>query len=299
MKRPLDLMVLPKPQKVTFHGGRVRRPGTYRLDIGRKRSGSLVRWVRQFAQRNRLSSSRQTARSIVISLKPDGAAFPKEGYSLHIDDRIVLNAGDEAGVFYGLQTFQQIFDNAKVLPRCTIEDWPALAVRGFYFDLTRQVPTVDFLKTIVDRLAAVKINTLMIQYREFFPYEGFPFIVSAQSYTRDEISEFVQYARDRHIQIVPLLQSLSFQEHILRNEVFAHLREDPRDISAICPTHPQTMGLYRALAEQLIDAHATSVYFHLGGDEANTVLSPRQLARQRKRRDHKRRPHLEVLDRRG
>ncbi len=56
-----------------------------------------------------------------------------------------------------------------------------------------------------------------------------------------------------------------------RAEAFAHLREQPRSISGICPTHPETLRLYRLLAEQLIAAHPGTEYFHLGGDEANTV----------------------------
>ncbi|MDP6777043.1 MAG: family 20 glycosylhydrolase [Candidatus Latescibacteria bacterium] len=157
------------------------------------------------------------------------------------------------------------------LRRCTIEDWPALELRGFYFDLTRQVPTTDFLKAIVDRLAEAKINLLMIQYREFFPYEGLPFIVSKSSYTRREISEFVKYAADRHIRVVPLLQSLSFQEHILRAEAYVHLREDPDDISGLCPTHPESLQLYTELAGQLLDAHPDAGTIHIGADEADKV----------------------------
>jgi len=209
--------------------------------------------------------------SILIGLGIEEGPPHPEGYVLRIEDQIVLTAADPRGLFYGLQTLRQVLDASAVIPRCVIRDWPALDVRGFYFDLTRQVPTTDYLRTILDRLAAAKINTLAIQYREFFPYEGLPFIVSKSSYTAPEMREFVQYAADRHIQIVPLLQSLSFQEHILRAQPYADLREQPGNISAICPSHPDSFRLYSELAEQLLAAHPDSQYFHIAGDEANTL----------------------------
>ena len=272
MTRPQNLPVLPRPARATFHGGTVRRTDLVSLRVRGDVSPSLDAHIRRFARQNKLTRGRSGGGAHGVTLTIESPSdLPPEGYRLHLCEGISLSAGDEPGLFYGLQTLQQLLDASGPLRRCTIADRPALAVRGFYFDLTRQVPTVDFLKRIVDRLAAVKINTLMIQYREFFPYEGFPLIVSEQAYTPREVAGFVRYARDRCVRIVPLLQSLAFQEHILRAEAYAHLRERPRDISALCPTHPQSFRLYKALARQLIDAHPQSHFFHLGGDEATTV----------------------------
>ena len=271
MTRDFDLPVLPMPQKPAFQSGSVKRSSLRSVALHGRLPRSLAKQVQQFARRNRLVQSARERASILIGMDSGAAPSRPEGYALKVGNQIVLNAGDAPGLFYGLQTLQQIFDAKALIPRCTIEDWPALPLRGFYFDLTRQVPTTDFLKAIVDRLATVKINLLMIQYREFFPYEGFPLIVSGASYTAGQIAEFVRYARERHIQVVPLLQSLSFQEHILRAQAYAHLRERPEDVSGMCPTHPESFRLYCSLAEQLIAAHPGLEYFHLGADEASSV----------------------------
>lgn len=271
MPRDSDLPLLPKPQRVALRGGSVRRQSFCSIALCGPAPRPLQKHVQEFARRNRLAPSSQASASIVVKLRPDESARCPEGCTLRIDDQIVVEASDAAGLFYGLQTLQQLFDAAEEIPRCRIDDWPALALRGLFFCLTRQVPTLDYLKLIVDRLAAVKMNLLMIQYREFFPYEGFPFIVSKGSYTPREIAEFVQYADERCIRVVPLLQSLSFQEHILRAQAYAHLRERPQAASGLCPTHPESFRLYRSLAEQLIAAHPDSRYFHLGADEATHV----------------------------
>ncbi|MBM4083079.1 MAG: hypothetical protein FJ278_25445, partial [Planctomycetes bacterium] len=245
MKPTSGLNILPKPQKVTLHSGSVPRSRFRTLAVSGPLSAALMKHVRQFAQRYELalsagegaeSHSCATVRfepspcpmgpqgSILIRVNPAASVQHPEGYVLRVGEQTVLDAAEERGLFYGLQTLHQLLDRATAIPRCTIEDWPALALRGFYFDLTRQVPTTDFLRRIVDRLAAVKINLLMIQYREFFPYEGFPLIVSEAAYTRKEFADFVRYAAERHVQVAPLLQSLSFQEHILRAQAYAHLR---------------------------------------------------------------------------
>ena len=271
MRPSADLAVLPKPRKVAFGSGSVRASSLRTVATQGRVPRSLAKHVHEFASRNGLQTASPDRASILVGLNPAESRPHPEGYVLRIDNQTVLSAHDAPGLFYGLQTLQQLLDTTKLLRRCTIEDWPALSVRGFYFDLTRQAPTAQFLKTIVDRLAAAKINTLMIQYREFFPYEGFPLIVSRSSYTKREVTEFVRYASDRYIQVVPLLQSLSFREYILRGQAYAYLRERPHEICGICPTHPDSFRLYCALAEQLIAAHPAAQYFHIAGDEANTV----------------------------
>ena len=268
MMRGADLAILPSPRRVVCQGGTVRRSSFHSVAPLGHLPCSVQKHVLDFAQRNVLTLAPQDEGTVVITLSPKDSTRNAEGYVLQIADRITLKGAGPAGLFYGLQTLQQLFDTCEVIPRCRITDWPALPLRGFYFDLTRQVPTPEFLKLIVDRLATVKLNLLVIQYREFFPYEGFPFIVSKDSYTPKEMSTFLRYARERHIQVVPLLQSLSFQEHILRAQAYAHLRERKEDASHLCPTHPESFELYRLLAEQLITAHSGLKYFHLGADEA-------------------------------
>lgn len=53
-----------------------------------------------------------------------------EGYYLSITpDRVVIAGNDEAGTFYGVQTFLQLMQQASV-PQTTITDWPTMPERG-------------------------------------------------------------------------------------------------------------------------------------------------------------------------
>lgn len=81
-----------------------------------------------------------------------------EAYSLRIESgRIVIEYGDGAGAFYGLQTLfqlfpQEIFSSEKSgrkrwdIPCCVIEDSPRFSYRGMHLDCCLHYFDIDFLK---------------------------------------------------------------------------------------------------------------------------------------------------------
>ena len=71
--------------------------------------------------------------------------IPAQGYELTVDEAgVMLNAGDEAGAFYGLATLRQLLDHYGLrLPRCRIADYPDYLQRGVMLDISRcKVPTM-------------------------------------------------------------------------------------------------------------------------------------------------------------
>lgn len=100
----------------------------------------------------------------------------KEGYIIDITTQnIIIQANEEAGLFYGVQTLMQLLgDNycmekytfcqkqenfiAK-LPTMHIEDIPRFAYRGKHLDCARHFFDIDYLKKYIDLLAFEKINT--------------------------------------------------------------------------------------------------------------------------------------------
>ena len=119
MTRGTDLPILPNPRRVAFHGGTVGRSLFRSVAFGGTLPRSAERHVRDFAQRNGLTLATEDRGPIVITLGPKEFTRP-EGYALQIADRITLKTADPAGLFYGLQTLQQVFDIGEVIPRCRI-----------------------------------------------------------------------------------------------------------------------------------------------------------------------------------
>jgi hexosaminidase len=100
------------------------------------------------------------------------ASLPREGYRLQIlPDSIMLNAGSPAGVFYAVQTMQQMlpstFFHGAALPGCKpytlpcaeIVDSPRFGWRGAMLDACRHFLPLDFVKKFIDLLALHKMNT--------------------------------------------------------------------------------------------------------------------------------------------
>ena len=90
-----------------------------------------------------------------IRLGIDASAAPSQGYQLHIrHDGIVVIGGDEAGLFYAVQTLIQILrQKHNRLPLVHIEDAPEFPARGVMLDISRdKVPTLQTLLDLVAQL---------------------------------------------------------------------------------------------------------------------------------------------------
>lgn len=107
--------------------------------------------------------------------RPQGAALqirmirglPAEGFKLSIHPGgIVLEAGDAAGLFYGLQDFLQLLPARRTprqavwLPSCDIQDHPDYTYRGMHLDVARHFFSIVYLKKFIDRMSWYHLNEL-------------------------------------------------------------------------------------------------------------------------------------------
>jgi Glycosyl hydrolase family 20, domain 2/Glycosyl hydrolase family 20, catalytic domain len=206
------------------------------------------------------------AKKVAIVLRDDLDGAP-ESYRLAIDESgIVIRGADAAGVFYGIQTLLQLvqMDDRSC---CEIEDTPVLSVRGIHIDLKYQMLRFDYLKQLIERLAAYKINTILIEYEDKFEHERHPDIVHPLALTKSQISELHDIACKHHIQIMPMLQSFGHSEYILRHERYTSVRELPDTYQQRCPLNPEGLELFKEMALEMMELHPTSRYIHIGGDE--------------------------------
>jgi hexosaminidase len=113
----------------------------------------------------------QAEPAVTVALDP---SMPAEAYRLEIGStRIALTAADQAGAIYAAQTIRQLLPDdawraasprggarAWSLPRAEITDQPALSWRGAHIDVARHFFTKRELLTLIDALAALKLNRL-------------------------------------------------------------------------------------------------------------------------------------------
>jgi len=154
------------------------------------------------------------------------------------------------------------------ISQSTLKQNKDFEVVGFHLDLRIQVMKLEALKKFVDQLESRGVNTLIMEWEATFPFESHPLIANQFAYTKDEISEFIDYCQSKKIEVIPLQQSLGHLEYVLRHQRYAELRENFKDVSQSCPMEPE---LNKALLTDLFTEMAAlhpSKYFHIGGDEA-------------------------------
>ena len=218
-----------------------------------------------------------------LTLKIDSLNSPEseEGYILTISggNAEILSRGD-AGLFYGCQTLEQLLEDARDydtdIPALKITDYPALAYRAVHFDVKHHLDDMDYYYRSIDRLARYKINAIIFEFEDKLRYERQPEVGAPQAISIDEMAALTRYARERHIEISPLVQGLGHATFILKHEAYAHLRELPYNRWAFCPLNEGTYQVLFDLYRDAIKATPGSRYLHVGGDETGNIgLCPR------------------------
>lgn len=194
---------------------------------------------------------------------------PAEGYRLGIDAcGATVVAGDEAGLFYGVQTLRQLLrTRGRRLPALAIDDAPALPHRGVMLDVSRgKVPTLATLLDLADRLAAHKYNQLQLYIEHTFAFPSHPAIgAGAGALTGDDILILDRHCRQRHLELVPNFQSFGHQRALLGLPEYAHLDE----VGWRWTLTPAREATYDLLADLYADflPHFSSAWFNVDCDE--------------------------------
>jgi hexosaminidase len=278
-KLPAPFIILPQPQQVTLLGGPGLESGklehlVMKGDFNRPVMGSIL---------SHLTSVNKTGAG-TLSLVLDTAfnAVPSaEGYSMTISNNsIEIIANGEAGLFYGCQTLEQLLEDAKdyrkPIPACRITDFPVLAYRAVHIDVKHHLDHMNYYYESIDRLARYKINAVVFEFEDKLRYRRQPLVGAPQSISIDEMAALTRYARERHIEITPLVQGLGHATFILKHQQYAHLRELPYNRWAFCPLHEGTYQVLFDLYRDAIEATPGSKYLHIGGDEIGNIgLCPR------------------------
>jgi hexosaminidase len=164
----------------------------------------------------------------------------KEGYILDVSkNNIVLKANTVSGLFYALQTFDQLFSVEEIskesieIPACKIKDYPRFGWRGLMLDVSRHFFQKNEVKQYIDWMSKYKFNVLHWHLSDDngwrIEIKGLPKLTEIGAwrverfgsfgereapkegektpyggfFTQEDIKEIVKYAADKQITIVP------------------------------------------------------------------------------------------------
>lgn len=159
-----------------------------------------------------------------IELKTSKNIPEKEGYRLTVsENRAVIEGADEAGVFWGVQTFcELLFENDRSLCALEIYDYPLIERRGFMLDCSSWFFTTEAVKLFLDAMAAHKLNVfhwlltgdagwrlelfdnyLLTQIGGYRAFTGLGKVPHGGFYSREDTLEIIRYAHERCITVIP------------------------------------------------------------------------------------------------
>ena len=292
------LNLMPMPSFVQSGVGQLPVDRSFSVAITGFRDATLERGVQRFVA----ELSRQTGMS--LKQTPADSTNPTlliravhgservqklgedESYELVINESgAKLTAPSPLGILHGLQTVLQLVEttaNGFVVPVVTIKDQPRFAWRGMLIDVGRHFIPLDVLKRNLDGMAAVKMNVLHwhLYDNEGFRVESkrFPKLQEAGSdglyYTQDEIRDFVAYAHDRGIRVVPEFEMPGHSRSLFAGypELAAGpgtYKVEPGGVDAVMdPTREETYKFIDKFIDEMAKLFPDD-YFHIGGDEVN------------------------------
>ncbi len=181
---------------------------------------------------------------IILRIFDDKKDIRTEGYKLKVNSgNISIVSGDDAGLFYGVQTFIQMLPDSLLsskmkkveIPGWIINDAPRFHYRGMHLDVGRHFFPVKFIKQYLDMMAMYKFNTFHWHLTEDqgwrIEIKKYPKLTEIGAYrdstlvgkysdkphkwdgkryggyyTQEQIRDIVKYAANRHITIIPEIE---------------------------------------------------------------------------------------------
>lgn len=185
-------------------------------------------------------------------------------------DQLTIRGMGEAGLFYGTQTLLQILKQGEegvYVPGINITDWPDIPQRACHYDTKHHQDKREYVESFIRDLARYKINMLIWEWEDKFQYPSHPEIAAPGAFTMEEMQEITRYAKNYHVQLVPLVQGLGHVSYILKWPQYRHLREVPASSWEFCPLKEGSYELLFDLWKDAIEATPGSKYIHIGSDE--------------------------------
>lgn len=230
-----------------------------------------------------------------------------ECYELKIKEgKIMIFAGTQAGFYYGSQSLLQLFPKPQLndivtLPQIHVTDSPKYAWRGLMLDEARHFFGKDEVMRLIDILSEIKINKFHWHLTDDQGFrlqlDCYPQLTAIGSkrantqlggfygksfsgqeysayYTKDEITEVIEYARLRAVEIIPEISMPGHATAMIAALPSLQCTEKPLVVSTtfgnisnlICATNPHVYDILENIITE-VGKLFPSKYIHLGGND--------------------------------
>ena len=247
---------------------------------------------------------------ILLQLVSD--AFDQaEAYEINITPKqVIIKGTDAAGVFHGIQTLRKSLPVSQPpttncqLPAATIRDWPTFSYRAMHLDPCRHFMDLDSVKIYIDMLALHNMNQFHFHLSEDqgwrIEIKKYPELTKVGAYrngtvigrngrlydtirhggfyTQEELRGLIQYAAERHVNIIPEIDLPGHMQAALASYPWLGCTGGPYEVwkrwgvsdDVLCAGNEATMLFVEDVLNEVMDLFP-SPYIHIGGDECPKV----------------------------
>lgn len=213
-------------------------------------------------------------KGVYLQLSEQDVPDSPEGYVLVVNEKgVTVTARTEAGLFYGCQTLEQLLEDSRdcgrEIPRMKITDYPAIAYRAIHLDTKHHLDRMEYYYRMIDRLARYKVNAIIWELEDKLRFTRRPEVAAPNAISKQEMQALCRYAKERNVEISPLVQGLGHAGFILKHHW--ELRENPASDWEFCPADPRTYEVQFDLYLDALEAMPYGKYLHVGGDEITAI----------------------------
>src|SRR6266403_3124878 len=294
------LSLIPVPANAQAGSGSLRVDSSFTVALAGHSEPRLdratERFLRQLALQTAIPLSPKPTKNSKATLVLQTEHASKEIQEVGEDESYVLEvsatgakltAPTPLGTMHGLQTFLQLVNvspDGFAAPALTIHDQPRFPWRGLMIDSARHFIPLDVIRRYIDAMEAVKMNVFHwhLSENQGFRVESrkFPKLHGLGSdglyYTQEEIRNFISYARDRGIRVVPEFDMPGHSTAWFVGYPELASGSGPYEIErrwgifdpAMDPTNEKTYKFLDDLVAEMTKLFPDH-YFHIGGDEVN------------------------------
>jgi hexosaminidase len=194
----------------------------------------------------------------------------REAYHINItSNKVQISAKSDAALFYALHTLQQLIKTEGTdvyIQEADIEDYPAFAYRGVMMDFAHGgLLTEEEIKNQINFLSRWKMNQYYFYNEVSIEMKGYPLINYNAKYSQEQIKRIIDYAREKHIDVIPFVNFYGHLHELLRLEKYAGLGfgKYGHDLD---PRIPGVQSILKDWIKQYVELFP-SPFIHVGFDE--------------------------------
>jgi hexosaminidase len=236
---PEPINIIPEPVSVQAQEGVLKIKKSISVSLPENISSHLNAYVNEVLSKSYgLSTTKGSTASAQLQFELKEGMTGITPYELVINDQAAkIIAGEEKGLFYGFQTFLQLFPAEKRdvygLPAVNIQDHAQFEYRGLHLDVSRHFFDLDFIKKYIDLLAYHKFSKFhwhltddqgwRIEIKKYpgltdtgayrngtvigrYPGTGNDNTRYGGYYTQEQVKEVLAYAASRYIEVIPEIE---------------------------------------------------------------------------------------------